>query len=140
MKTIGIHNDHWGRLGWSQAEEYKFMRDYFKDRFKAKFCHLKRIQDAQDHDLAVLVVDYGGLRNQGCDGLLSSNERWLKTYAEEHPNTLVIFWSQFSLPNVMWYILENESPAILLNHNVIVWEHFKDQEEQIKLFSSYLGK
>lgn len=49
-----------------------------------------------DPYLDVLFIDYGGMSVMGAHDTAKSNVRGVKNYADNHPGTLIVFWTEFT--------------------------------------------
>jgi len=113
MPVIGIHNDAFG-ICEEQEEEYERIKRYFSELTEltdAYYVWIETLSDLnkKDRPLDILVVDYGGLVAKGGLGASSLVDHYhdeIQKFAEEHPQTLIVFWSDMAVRDYADYIEE----------------------------------
>lgn len=83
-----------GRTPEDEVREIKtYFKAFFGKEFQLNFVTSKDISELLSKPLDVFVIDYGGVL-PGCSELVYSIMREVNRYAEEHPSSLVVLWTQ----------------------------------------------
>ena len=142
MAVIGVHTDPMVSMvderpmDVQQDEEIDSIFDYFAEglndekRKKHTYVPIRALHEIKGHQLDVLVIDYGGLCCMlGAPGLVESYHKFVEKYYDEHPSTMIVFWSDMAVANYVNY-MDIELDELDIRYQILVpWKKWKDDTE-----------